>query len=247
MGSDRCQQTVIRRMPMVSLLAAGLLSGCVSLSAYQELQEKYEHVVDAKLDMDRDYAESRRQLLAVEGEHARLSGQISSLSDAVEAKIRAVVGPLSADVAKLQAERTAALRERARDETAQAEWHRAVIERVDYLAKQLDRLNDRMTRAEVVISRSAPPSVPKKERAAQVSAQPVPSVKSEPAATAPAAPVEPAAGVNAAGKNGADRKDLKNVTDEQKEVKEIAGPASVVPPSPLVLTPRAEASGLKSN
>lgn len=249
-----------RWMMAAGLLAAWNLSGCVSLWTYQELQEKYEHVVDAKLDMDRDYAESRRQLLAVEEQHARLSGQIDSLNETVEAKIRAAIGPLSADLAKLQAERTTALRERAREEITEAERHRAVIERVDHLAKQVDRLNDRVTRAEVVASRSAQAPAPQKktaqapraDKAASPSAKSAPSDPAlpPPAESAPAAaamkPLDAGAsgsGASGSGVSGSGASAPK--ATGSKDSKEGAGSAVEVPPSPLSLAPRAEAATIK--
>ncbi|WP_447859715.1 hypothetical protein [Nitrospira calida] len=68
--------------------AALALAGCVSLSAYRDLEEKYEHVVDAKLDLDREFVEARRQLLAVEEQHAQLGGRIAALEETVAGRIR---------------------------------------------------------------------------------------------------------------------------------------------------------------
>jgi hypothetical protein len=142
----------------ILLLALCTAGGCVSADRYRDLQTRYEHVLDAKLDMDRDYAESRRELLAVQEQHAKLAGEIAALGDAVQAKIQTAVGPVAAEVAKLQAERTAALRDRAREETAREDSRRLLLERLDRLSADLDRLADRLTRVEVVAAR--PPRPP---------------------------------------------------------------------------------------
>lgn len=225
-------------------LVMGGLAGCVSLGEYRELQEKYEHLVDAKLDMDREYAESRRQLLAVEEQHAKLAGQIAALETDVEGKIRAITGPLAADVAKLQAERAAALRERTREEATQVDRHRLVIERVEHLAAQVDRLADRLTRVEVVGARAA--SAPSSASSAKAKPKPGPtraaSVESGP-------PAKPAGGETP----GVEPKHAAPSAVKQRKEAESAGspPASTkepaIPPPPAIGlgAPRAEAAPTK--
>lgn len=230
----------------------GGLAGCVSLGEYRDLQEKYEHLVDAKLDMDREYAESRRQLLAVEEQHAKLAGQIAALERDVEGKIRAITGPLAADVAKLQAERAAAFRDRTREEATQADRHRLMSERVEHLAAQVDRLADRLTRVEVVGVRATgsagakpkPKAVPARTTSVENG-----SSSGAGAARADGPPAKPAGTETP----GVEPKHAAPSTVEQRKEAESAGsPPAVakepaIPPPPAIGlgAPRAEAAPTK--
>lgn len=197
---------------IVLLGLAAVMTGCVGLGTYRELQEKYEHVIDAKLELDREYTDARRQLFGVEEQHAKFAGQIDALRETVEGQIRAATGPLAADVAKLMAERGAVQRDRLRDEQAAQERMRLAQERVERLAQDLDRLADRMTRAEVWLSKARAAGSSAKKTAANVeppSAEEVSGRKK----TASAAKLE-----ESPGRNGA--------------VEEMPAGKPVVPPPP---------------
>lgn len=225
-------------------LAAGLTAGCVSLGTYRNLEEKYEHVVDAKLDLDREYAEARRELLAVQEQHAKLAGEIAGLEKTVEGKIQAAIGPVATEVAKLQAERTAAVRERAREEAAREDHRRAIAERLDRLSADLDRLADRVTRAEVTAARVA--------RTAAEAAKPKSKPAAAPAEHAPNRPA-PETALNgpsvvspASGSADPAAPAAKSAPEPTRPERVDPASAATIPPSPLggPARPRAESAPL---
>lgn len=64
-----------RPLVLVSLLA-GLLTGCVSAQEYRVLADKYAHTLAVKNEIDQEYGAVRKQLVALEQTHGKLSAAV---------------------------------------------------------------------------------------------------------------------------------------------------------------------------
>lgn len=159
------------------------LTGCVSLSTYEDLRSRYETLIETKVSLEQEATDARRQLLSIREQQAKLAGQVAALEDSLASRVREATASLSVDVATLKSDRAAALREKQREEQLGADRHRALVERIDHLATAIDRLSDRVTRTEVLVGRTSSPTPKKTSEKIPDSSKTEPSKKStEPSA-----------------------------------------------------------------